>query len=125
MSIKDLMVDTNEIEEASIETVVKRFFKYDSAGGILFIDRSYWKLPGDKKIALLLAALLGRKFLGLNDPEISATNADIGKILNINPNSTRVYISQLRKNGSVTTDKDRHMITTQGLHDLMEEEQNG
>ncbi|GEM_PF-6007794 len=122
MPIKDLVVNTNEVEESALETVVKKYFKYDIAGEVLFIDRAFWKLPGDKKVILLLAAFLGRKFLGLDGVEVAASNMIIGKKLNMKETSIRVYISQLRKSGSVVTENNKHMITTQGLHDLMEKQ---
>ncbi len=122
MALKDLVVDTKEIEEEALEAVVKPYFKYDSSGDILFVNREFWKLPGDRKVALVLTATLGRKFLGLPGAETSLTNAEIGKKLNMNESSLRVYLSQLRKNGSVVTEKGRHVITTQGIHNLIEEE---
>lgn len=122
MSIKDLVVNSSEIEEAALEGVLSVYFKYDQSGGVLFTNRAFWKLPGDKKVALFLAALLGRKFIEIDNVETAASNEEIGKKLNMNENSIRAYLSQLRKTGSVVTEKDKHSITTQGIHDLMEVE---
>jgi len=122
MALKDLVVNSGEIEEEALEGVLKDYFKYDQTGGILFTNRAFWKLPGDKKVALFLAGLLGRKFLEVEGIELSAANEEIARKLNMNESSVRVYISLLRKTGSVVTDKDKHSVTTQGIHDLMEEE---
>lgn len=101
---------------------MKKYFKYTPAGDILFINRAFWQLGGDKKVLLFLAAVMGRKFLGLAAAEVVATNEAIERKLNMNENSVRVYVSQLRRAGLIVTEAGGHSITTQGLHDLMEEE---
>ncbi len=122
MSLRDLVVNTDEIEEAALEKLAVTYFKYDQQGGVLIFNKEFWSLSGDKKIAFWLTALMGRKFLGLTNPETGATNDSLVKSLNMNYNSVRSYLSQLRKRGALVTDTGVHRITTQGIHDLMEEE---
>lgn len=124
MSLKDLVVNANEIEEAALERVVRTYFKYDQTGGVLFTDRKFWKLPGDKRVILFLSALLGRKFLDLPGIETSASSGEIERQLGMNSSSVRVYISQLRRSGKVLSQNGRHTVSTQAIYELMEEKRN-
>ena len=83
-------------------------------------NKDFWKLNGENKILRYLAAISGRQFLELQEPEVSLNNAQISKGLNININSVRGFLSNLRSQGFIETEGGKNKITTQGLHDLLE-----
>lgn len=122
MSIKDLVVSSEDLLEGVVEEVVRDHFKYNENGEILVVNKRFWKLKGEEKILLYLAAVAGRKFLDIETPELGLDNARISKGLNMNKNSVRAYLSQLRTRGLIETEKGRSRVTTQGVHDLLEKE---
>jgi len=108
-----------------LEAVVRDFFKYDEDGEILIVNKGFWKLTGEKKILRYLAAAAGRKFLGIDVPDLGFDNAQISKGLNMKHNSVRGHLSQLRTKGLVKTEKGKSYVTIQGLHELLEKEGEG
>jgi len=125
MSIKDLVISSKDLLEGTVEAVVQDFFKYDEGGGILVVNKGFWKLKGEEKILRYLAAAAGRNFLDVNTPDLGLDNAQISSGLNMKNNSVRGHLSQLRTKGLVKTEKGKNYVTTQGLHDLLEEEDKG
>jgi len=122
MSIKDLVVNSEDLLEETVEEVVQDYFKYNENGDILVVNKNFWKLKGEEKILRYLAAVAGRKFLDIKTPEVSLNNAQISKSLSMNNNSVRAHLSQLRTKGLIETEKGKNRVTTQGLHDLLEKE---
>ena len=120
MSIKDLVISSADLLEETVEEVVQSYFKYNESGEILVVDKNFWKLRGEDKILRYLAAVAGRRFLGIKMPEVSLDSAQISKSLNMKNNSVRAYLSQLRAKGLIETEKGKNCVTTQGLHDLIE-----
>lgn len=123
MSIKDLVISSDDLLEKTVEEVVKKHFKYSDKGEVLITNKDFWKLNGEVRILRYLAAVSGRKFLGINNPELGLNNALLSKSLNMNINSVRGNLSILRKSGLIETDKGLNRITTQGLHELLEEKE--
>jgi hypothetical protein len=121
MAIKDLVISSDDLEEETIEKVVRKYFAYDDKGEILIINKDFWKLSGENKILHYLAAASGRKFLELEVPVVALDNAQVSKGLNMNINSVRGYLSKIRSQGLIVTEASKNSITTQGLHNLLEE----
>ncbi len=121
MSIKDLVISSKDLLEETVEGVIRDDFKYSESGEIIIFDKSFWKLTGEQKILRYLAAAAGRRFLDLEKPEASLDNAQLSKSLNMNNNSVRGFLSKLRSRGLVETSGSKNSITTQGLHELLEE----
>ncbi|KKR76871.1 MAG: hypothetical protein UU21_C0002G0002 [Candidatus Levybacteria bacterium GW2011_GWA2_40_8] len=120
MALKDLVINSRDLQEETIEKVVIKYFAYDDTGAVLIKNKDFWKLNGENKILRYLAAISGRQFLELQEPEVSLNNAQISKGLNININSVRGFLSNLRSQGFIETEGGKNKITTQGLHDLLE-----
>jgi len=122
MAIKDLIISSKDLLEETVEGVIGKLFKYNEDGEILIANKKFWKLKGEEKVLRYLAAVAGRQFLDLKNPEIGLNSVQISKALNINNNSVRAYLSQLRSRGMIETEKGSNSVTTQGLHDLIEKE---
>jgi hypothetical protein len=120
MAIKDLVISSANLLEDTVEKVVQEHFKYSDIGEILIVNKKFWELKGEERILRYLAAIAGRQFLDINTPEISLNNFDLSKNLNINYNSVRAHLSQLRSRGLIKTEKNKNSISTQGLHELLE-----
>lgn len=118
MAIKDLVISSEDLLEETVEEVVKKYFKYSDKGEVLIFNKDFWKLNGEMKILHYLAAVSGRKFLDIDSPELGLNNMQLSKRLNMNINSVRGNLSVLRKSGLIETDKGVNRITTQGLHEL-------
>lgn len=121
MALKDLVISSNDLEEETIEKVVRKYFAYDDKGDVLIINKDFWKLSGENKILHYLAAVSGRKFLELEMPTIALDNIQISKGLNMNINSVRGFLSRIRSQGLILTEAGKNSLTTQGLHNLLEE----
>jgi hypothetical protein len=122
MALKDLVVSSDDLLEETVEEVVKKHFKYSDKGEVLITNKDFWRLNGEVRILRYLAAVSGRKFLGIDNPELGLNNAQLSKGLNMNVNSVRGNLSILRKSGLIETEKGVNRITTQGLHELLEED---
>ena len=123
MAIKDLVISSKDLLEGTVEQVIQKHFKYSERGEVLIVDKSFLKLTGEEKIQRYLAAAAGRQFLDLEKPETGLDNAQLTKSLNMNNNSVRGFLSKLRVRGLVETIGSKNSITTQGLHDLLEEKE--
>jgi len=123
MAIADLVL-SREIEESAVEEAIKNFISYTERDGILFTNKSFWKLTGERQVLLYLAALSGRKFLKLPGPKLGANNKEIEKALRMKPSSVRAYLTTLRQRGFAYTKENNHFITSQGLFELKEETKN-
>lgn len=122
MPLKNLVINSRNLQEEAIEKAVKGFISYGEDGEILVTNSKFWKLHGEEKVQRFLAAISGREFLGLENQSLDIDGLELTKKLNMNKSSTRVYLSQLRSRGLVETKKNKHRITNQGLHDLLQKE---
>jgi len=124
MSIKNLVINTSEVEEKPLELIIKKYFSYHKDGEIIVTNNQFYKLTGEKKIMHYLTAILGRKFLGLDNPELGTSNKQLEKKLNMKGGSVRAHISLLKNRGLVETEKKQHRITSRGVAQLQERKEN-
>lgn len=115
----DLVLEPAAIDEEMAVKLVAPFFRYTPDGELIFIE-GFRKLSDRDKVIWYLVGRFGLFFIRGERDGVGATSKEIADKLRVVYSSVRVYITDFRRKGWVTTDpgSKKHEITNQALADL-------
>lgn len=124
MALKSLIIKEAELTESLIEKVIVPFCQYTETGRII-LNEKFYKLSTKQQILIYLIAKSGLPYVveapADKEIDISASNSELEKALNVKGNTIRPRLSELRSKGLVLTEKDRHKISNHAPSFLIEE----